>query len=85
MRNRYQGFSTAVHSRCDKLYNDGMTPEEIQTLMAKEESQEEVVRKVVDDLGSGMFRASGMKKKVKEVMEAIRERVTRKRRNILKD
>ena len=59
--------------------------EDIQSLLAKEASQEEQVRTVYNDLGEGLFKASGMKKRVKDVIEGIKKRITGKRRNILKD
>jgi hypothetical protein len=87
MRTRYQGFSTATHSRCEQLYNEGMSFEDIQTLMAREAvaTQEEQVRDVYTGLGDNLYKASGSRKVVKQIIEAIKTRITRKRRNILKD
>jgi aspartate/glutamate racemase len=73
-----------VHSECDKLYNEGMSPEDIQVVMAKKDGQEDVVKSVYEEVGPGLFRASGFKKRVKDIMEGIRGRVTRRKRNILK-
>lgn len=82
----YKGFSTASHGLCEKMYNEGMTPEDIMSMMAKKENPDDVIAEVYNNvLGPGLFRAVGFKERAKDVIEKIKTRVTRAKRNILKD
>lgn len=77
----YRGFSTAICAVCHGELEKGKTPEEImnQTI----EREREQAADVYNDIGMGGFKARGFGKRMREVIQQVREVATRRRRSAL--
>lgn len=78
-----QRFSTAICYKCDKGLAAGKTPDEL----IYEAVQEEIKQadEVRETIGSGMFKAIGMKQKITEVAQEIKKRIVTRRRKITEE
>jgi hypothetical protein len=80
-REMYRGFSTAICAHCSGELERGMRPEDIiRQTVAKEEEQG---RELYNDLGTAGFKVSGIGKRIKEIVETIRQKATKRRRGSL--
>ena len=82
-RRLYDRFSTATCAVCYKEELAGKTPEEI--IYAAQQAELKQYTEVVDDMPASGFRAIGLRKRLAEVVDVIKQRLGRKRRDILKD
>ncbi len=77
-REMYRGFSTAICAYCSGELERGKRPDEIiRQMVAKEEEQG---RELYNDLGMAGFKVAGIGKRIKEVIDTIRQKATGRRR-----
>lgn len=80
-REMYRGFSTAICAVCQGEVEKGKTPDEILAMVKK---QEEIQRyEVYNEIGPSNFRVVGIGERIKDVVQKIREKATKRRRTPL--
>ena len=77
-REMYRGFSTAICAVCNGDLERGKRPEEIRANVFKtEESQK---HDLYNDIGPKSFKAEGLGKRIKEVIETVKQAAQKRRR-----
>lgn len=79
-RQIYNRFSTAICSYCQGAIEQGQDPSDVAERRRIEELNQ--ADQVANELGSGGFLARGMKRRVQEIIDAVKQRVSSKRRSI---
>ena len=76
-RNR---FSTAICAVCQGAIDKGQDPVEVAERRRLEELQK--AAEIQNEIGPSGFMARGLRRRVKEIVDAVKTRVTARRRNI---
>ncbi len=80
-REPYRRFSTAICATCNGDIAMGYNPEEIlQRALAGEQA---VVDETFQDIGPGNFKASGIKQRIRDVVEKVKKAAVGRRRSPL--
>ena len=80
-RQMYRGFSTAICAVCQSEVEKGKTPEEILAIVKKQEEEQKI--NLYNEIGPSNFRVIGLGRRIKEVIQEIRQKATRRRRTPL--
>lgn len=80
-RQMYRGFSTAVCAVCQNEVEKGKTPDEILAMVKKQEENLKI--NLYNEIGPNNFRVIGIGKRIKDFVQEIREKATRRRRTPL--
>jgi len=75
------GFSTAICAVCHGELEAGKKPEEIVAQTVQRERDE--AAELYNDIGMGGFKVHGLKKRIQQIVEEVRQAATRRKRSPL--